>query len=224
MKRIVTLLILISRVAFGQEESVEYPSRTVFKLSPFHFTQNTLKVGIEAFSEDRTKSLNIYAGVRTSTENTSDLYTTDRGYDGVLGELQYKKYVSPLKEYTSRKNRTYVQGIYAGVFVQGGAYSGNRHYVEYNFDPVTQVATNVEYRYKEDAWNAAIGFTLGAQRVFWNLLFVDVYIGGGLQIADGTKTGPVPQGNPYYYYHNTSYDPPYEGIIPKIGIQIGMGL
>jgi hypothetical protein len=221
MKKLLTLLVLTTTLVQGQENPSI--SRTVFKLSPFHFTQNTLKVGIENFNPDFTKSISIYAGVRTSPNNNADIYYNEDGFDGVMGELQFKKYVSPLKEYTSRRNNTYVQGIYAGVFLQGGSFSGDRHFTEYNYDPNTGNSTMVEYSYNEEVWNGAIGFTLGAQRVFWNTLFVEVYIGGGLQIAESTITGPLPPNNNYYYYNN-SLQPSYKGIIPKIGIQIGMGL
>lgn len=224
MKTLATFLAVVTCVfVHGQDNLTPEISKTIFKVSPFHFTQNTLKVGIETFNTAKSKSLSIYGGVRTGGDD-EDPYAGSDNFDGVLGEIQYKKYVLPLKEYTSKRNNTYSQGVYAGVFIQGGNYTGTRLYQEYFYDPNTGNSTTTDFRYKEDAWNAAIGFTLGAQRVFWNTLFVDVYIGGGLQVADRTLSGNIPT-QPYYdFYVNNSFQPGYEGIIPKIGIQIGMGL
>jgi len=217
------ICLIFTEFAFAQDTTKQKTlSRTVFKISPFHFVQNTLKVGLENFNKSGTKSISIYAGVRSKSNTTSNA-NSDDSYNGVLGEVQFKKYVSPIEEYISKRNRVTMvtQGIYGGVFIQGGSYSGSRNYVEYNYDPGTQTPTNVNYKYSENTWNAGIGFVLGAQRVFWNAIFVDVYIGGGLQVAESSLSGQIP---PNYYSYNSSIDPGYKGIIPKIGIQIGMGL
>jgi hypothetical protein len=221
--RILSLVLIIVLSHFATAQDDQQPiSRTVFKLSTFHFTQNTLKVGIENFNSDFNKSISVYAGVRTNSTNNSDNYGSTDGYNGVLGELQIKKYVRPFTAYTSKRNNNYMQGIYAGFFVQGGSFQGDRKYEDYLYDPISGNSTSIVYIYEEKAWNAALGFTLGAQRVFWNSLFIDVYVGGALQTAGSSIQGQSPQQR--FYNYITTFDPPYRGIIPKIGIQIGMGL
>jgi len=223
IKKLVTVALAICYTSVSaQEVTSAHPiSRTIFKLSPFHFTQNTLKIGIEQFNSSRTNSISGYVGVRTNPNPKFDTYANE-GFDGVLGELQFKKYVSPIKEYISKRNKTVVQGVYAGVFVQGGSYSGNRTYQESVFDPATQTYTDTTYDFTEKIWNAGLGFTLGAQQVFWNAIIVDLYVGGGLQLADSSISGTNPP--PSYYRYTTAFDPSHRGIMPKIGIQIGIGL
>ncbi len=216
------LCVLIAGHAVAQETKDPAASKTAFKLSPFHFTQNTLKVGIESLNTPRTSSVSIYAGVRTNSNASADLYNNE-GYDGLMGEIQLRKYVSPITAYTSKRNTTFMQGIYAGVFIQGGGYKGDHTFVDYSYDPVTMIYSNTTYNYSENESNAALGFTLGAQRILWNILFVDVYVGGGMQVAKTSISGQAPPENSLYNY-NTSFDPTYKGIIPKIGILIGIGL
>lgn len=223
MKNWAFMLFVLRASLAGAQDAPDVPiTKTVFKLAPFHFTQNTLKVGIENFNIDRSNSTSFYVGVRTNSNASEDVYN-DNGYDGLLGEIQLKKYVSPIKAYTSKRNNTYKQGIYVGVFGQGGTYKGDHTYTEFNYDPITMTSTNINYKYSENVSNAALGFTLGVQRVLWDILFVDVYVGGGMQVAKTSTSGQIPPDNLFYNYH-TPFDPTYKGIIPKIGIQIGIGL
>ncbi len=63
---------------------------------------------------------------------------------------------------------------------------------------------------------------------FWEKLFIDAYVGGAVQwsnlsLVDGS--GPNSMGAVLAHFSNTYItDPPYNGITPKCGIKIGVGI
>ena len=74
----------------------------------------------------------------------------------------------------------------------------------------------------QDITNGGLGFTIGYQKTLWQVLFLEAFGGGGIQFADRKVTGQAPE---YAYYdYDTITDPAYKGILPKIGMNIGIGL
>jgi len=218
-------LALVSLSAFAQTPDVPV-KRFLFKLSPQHFTQNTLKVGGEYFNKNFTHSFAIYASAVSGDKTEDYYYFSDYQYDGLGGELQYRKYISPLKLNTTKRGKEYYQGIYFAGFLQGGGYSADRYYGYDGYDPDNPDIPIwvVEYDYEESIKNLAFGFTLGVQRTLWKVLFIDVYVGGGFQLSEVTRTGLFPSRHEPYYYDPGISVPAYEGVLPKIGLQIGLGL
>jgi hypothetical protein len=216
MSRIVSILCVFFFAQTHAQEKINQDnfsspiSRTIFKISPQHFVDNTLKIGIERFNKAHSKSLEFSMGVRADNKS---VYATE-GFIGLAGEFQYRLYVNPLRELTSQKNKKYSQGIYLAGFIQGASYSSDRVYQP---DQFTRVI------YSEHTGNWAGGFTIGWQRVFWNSLFLDIYCGGGMQWSDVIHMGSVPR---YAYYDDSSevLSPGYQGIIPKLGVKLGLGL
>ena len=196
-------------------------SRTVFKLSPQHFTHNALKAGLERFNNNHTSSFAIFITGRL--DNNEDNYFDREGYNGLAGEFQLRKYISPMKQHTSKKNNVYNQGVYGAAYVQGGSYSGKFAEQYMTFDPVTGgYVQTTQYDYKENIGNWGLGFTIGYQKTLWQVVFLEAFIGGGIQFADRTTSGTNPGGS--YYGYDGITDPGYKGILPKIGIMIGIGL
>jgi hypothetical protein len=72
--------------------------------------------------------------------------------------------------------------------------------------------------YKQTITSVSPGFTLGLQKTLWRVVFLDVYVGGGIRFSDITP--PTTS----QYYDSDITDPGYEGIYPKIGAKIGVGL
>jgi hypothetical protein len=204
--------------AAGQDS--ETISRTIFKLSPQHFTENSLKGGVEQFNKSHSASVAVFITGRM--EKNEDSFYGD-GYDGLAGELQLRKYISPMKAVVLRNNKVYHRGIYGGVYVQGGSYSGDfrREYVYYNSTTGSMVS-EVQYDYEDHVGNWGGGITIGYQQTFWQVIFLEAFIGGGLQFSDRIITGKLPN-TPDFSYNDIS-DPYYRGILPKIGLNIGMGL
>ena len=195
--------------------------RTVFKVSPQHFTQNQLKVGVERFNKNFDKSVVIYAYGMLQNKGGNDLFD-DLGYSGLGGEGQFRKYLTPLEQRTTKNNRNFYQGIYLAGFIQGGNFVRDQHYRYSYVDPTGNVVWT-EGELRRDVGNWGFGFTLGVQRTVWNIVFLEAFIGGGLQWSDITEYSP----NLPYVYYGEYYgitNPGYQGILPKFGLQIGIGL
>jgi hypothetical protein len=203
------VLVLISS-ASAQDQDPVIP-RTILKNSPQHFGINSIKVGVERFNSTHTKSLSIFITARAENFGQNNV----EGYNGLAGELQYRKYINPMKAYFTKRNKKFYQGIYAGLFAQGGNYSGKFKYESVRFP-------DFSYDYSENTGNWAAGFMLGYHRTFWEVIFLDVYAGGGMQWSDKVLTGPDIPDDAYYYYDITA--PDYHGILPKIGVNIGITL
>lgn len=195
-------------------------SRTIFKLSPQHFTNNSLKAGVERFNRNHSGSIAIF--VTGMLENDGNSFDRN-GYDGLAGELQLRKYISPMQLYTSKKDRVYRQGIYGAAYVQGGSYSGEFSDQYSYFDPNTGMfITQLNYDYDENIGNWGFGFTIGYQTTLWQVLFLETFMGGGIQFSDIIQTGKTP--GPSSFDDSGINDPDYKGILPKFGILIGIGL
>lgn len=212
----VLLVILCHSLAFAQPTE-EQISRTIFKISPQQLTINTLKAGIERFNKTYTASWVIFASATSQGQDYSSTYTDK--LRGLGGELQYRKYLGAMKEHASRRHR-YARGIYLMGFIQGAAYSNHQKGLSGSY--VGGVYATTPYDFQRSIGNWGGGFALGFQRTFWNIMFLDVYIGGGVQGSDVIYQGQLPHHDWYHWQSIT--EPDYAGIIPKIGLQIGVGL
>jgi len=218
-----TLLLLAltcfaASITFAQDE--QPLSRTVFKLSPQHFIHNSLKAGIERFNADHSGSFAVFITGRM--ENNREYIYDREGYNGMAGEVQFRKYISPMKLRTSRKNNTFHQGIYGAAYIQGGTYSGGFEDNYSVYDPNTGTYAQTYYRYTERITNGGVGFTIGYQKTLWQVIFLEAFVGGGVQFSDINISGNRPE-DPFYYYSGIT-DPSYRGILPKIGLHIGIAL
>jgi len=208
MKRLtIVCLSLFSVISLAaqnnQEPTFELP-RTVMKISPFQFAVSTLELGIETFNPTYSKSFNLGLGIRSGSNEYND-------GKGMSLELAYKKYPAPMK-FKARGNREYYQGIYYTLFVKGEYFKGENRDYYYNSTPET---------YTEKTYGITPGFAIGYQRTFWQMIFIDVYVGGGVKFSDVQYLDTPPAD---YDPHYDVLDPGYSGIYPKIGVKIGIGL
>ncbi len=176
--------------------------KTLLKFTPLQLFLQTFELGTETFNSTYSKSFNVSAGVRTGSES----------YDKGLGanlELGYRKYPAPMK-FRSRNGRDSYQGIYYSLFVRGEYFKGDYSDYYYGGSQPTD--------YSEKVFSVAPGFTIGFQKTLWQIIVLDVYIGGGVKFSDVQSTSS-PDYNPYY----SIFDPGYTGIYPKTGVKIGIG-
>ena len=213
-----TLCLYAIITASAQDE--QSLSRTIFKLSPQHFIDNSLKAGVERFNQDHSRSFAVFLTGRMDN-NRRYMYDSD-GYTGVAGEVQFRKYINPMKLRTSKKNNTFHQGVYGAAYIQGGTYSGGFEDEYSVYDPNTGGYVPTHYKYTELVTNGGFGFTIGYQKTLWQALFLEAFVGGGVQFSDISISGNQPD-DPFYSYSGVS-DPAYKGILPKIGLHIGIGL
>jgi len=220
-----SLFVLISISAICQDQASLSLPRALFKVAPQNFAENTLKIGTEIFNKKRTKSYSLYVYGRFDSNNSSEpYYYGDDFYKGLGGEFQYRKYISPLQNYTTRKGKTFLQGIYVSGYLQAAAYKNEGEFIYYSYDPSTGQHTNYHVTMEESIGNWGTGFTIGVHRTLWNVLYIDAYIGGGIQWSDVIRMSNSNLSNYNYSSYSGITDPAYQGIMPKFGLQLGIAL
>ena len=220
------LLLLVSIAVAGQSDEILTPPRALFKVAPQNFIANTLKVGVEVFNKTRSKSYSLYLYGRLDSDNNANQpnYYGDYYYKGLGSEFQYRKYISPIKSYSTRRGKNYLQGIYVSGYLQGASYVNDGDFIFSSYDQNTGQRSQTLITINETTRNGGTGFTIGVQRTLWNVLFIDAYVGGGVQWSDVNKTiTPSIPVNAYYGYYFIT-DPGYQGIMPKFGLQLGIAL
>lgn len=220
MKNPVSLLLALLGLGLSTAHAQDsLASRTIIKLSPQHFIHNSLKAGVERFNKTRTGSIALFITGRIENEE----YTFDlEGHDGLAGELQFRKYISPMKTHNSKRNNLVHQGVYGAAYIQGGSYSGDFEGVNTAYDPASGQYTSQPYSYSENIGNYGFGFTIGYQKSLWQVVFLEAFIGGGIQFSDKIVSGNAPDHD--FFSSGGIADPAYKGILPKIGLTIGIGL
>jgi hypothetical protein len=213
-KLLLSLVIALPCFANAQQDDIIIPKftipRSIIKLAPLQFFSNTLEIGVESFNKGFTRSFDGSVGFRSG----ADVFDKGRGMSLELG---YRKYVSGMKIHV-RKERQFYQGIYYNVALKVAYFKGE-HYDYYYYDPNTGNSYN-EYM-EETTQSIAPSFTLGLQKTLWQIIFLDVFVGGGIRFSESDRTY-----NQYFgwYNDNTIFSPGYDGIYPKVGVKIGVGL
>lgn len=207
---VIIICVGFSIVSYAQESSppdFTFP-KTLIKLSPLQLFTNTLELGIESFNPSFSKSFQGSLGFRSGSNDF-------RKGKGASIEVAYRKYVSPMK-YQNRRQRESYQGVYYSIYLNGTYFKGTENDYYY-YDPNTGAPYQTNYTEITNA--VSPGFTIGMQKTLWKVLVLDVFVGGGIRFADVSRTDTVP-----YYSSYTVFEPGYEGIYPKIGAKIGVGL
>ena len=66
--------------------------------------------------------------------------------------------------------------------------------------------------------------TLGYQFILWDALYIDAYVGGGVKVNDTKKTSPnIVVDFSKYYTEPDILSRYYKGIVPRVGLTLGMG-
>ena len=198
-----TFTLFTATVSAQDSPSFKLP-RAVIKISPLQFVLQTFELGVETFNKTYSRSFNLSAGVRTG----ADYY--EKGV-GAGVEIGYRKYAAPMK-FRSRNNRDSYQGIYYGLFVKGEYFKGEDPYY----------GSNASDDYSEKILSVSTGLTIGFQKTLWQILLLDVYVGGGYKFSDIDVTGYLSQ--PDWDTDQGIFGPGYTGVYPKMGVKIGIGL
>ncbi len=197
IKKTLTLLALIAVCSFAQaqnDDDFQMP-KTLIKIYPQAFFVSTFQLGIETFNSDFSRSFNFDAGIRTQNSNWYE------SYSGGYGEIAYRKYFVPMKI----RKRNFL-GAYYSIGFKGGYYKVET-YDNYS-------GNNVE---ETELWSFSPSFTLGIQKTIWQIIHLDMFVGGALGI-------PVYPDNAAKVEYPEIVDPSFKGIYPKIGVKIGVGL
>jgi len=218
------LLFLACIPVFSQDDEILTAPRALFKVSPQNFAINTLKVGAEIFNKPRTKSYSLFLYGRFDSNNdTQPYYYGDEFYKGLGGEFQYRKYLTGFKSFQTKRGKDFLQGIYVAGYLTGGTYSNKGEFFRSSYDFNTRQSTSYLVSVDDQVINWGTGFTIGVHRTLWRVLFIDAYIGGGIQWSDFNR-----KFNPSLPMSYSSYSgitsPGYQGIMPKFGVSLGVAL
>lgn len=196
--------------AFAQREAIvpdldepeQEPVVNIFKISPFHFFEGTFLLSYERMMKDQSMSLMFSAGV----------HSRQRWFDeseqfGFQEDLQLRFYALKPKNVSAGSKRFfYFKGFYAGPYLS----HRYRNQAISVFDWILQqnVAT------QQNVHEFSGGVLLGTQFAFGNRLFLDVYLGGGVKRSIGRNPNQSGSG---------VLDVGYNGVVPKGGLQLGIG-
>ncbi len=204
MKKTLPLLVLLALCfsAKAQEANDDFKMpKALIKIYPQAFFVSTFQVGIETFNPSFSRSFNLDLGLRTSGSITYE------NYSGGYGEIAYRKYFVPMK-LTDKITRKYYMGVYYSVGFKAGYYkTEQQNYYNGGYNDYTEIKL----------WGFSPSFTIGLQKTIWQVLVLDMFIGGAVGIPAYTD-GKVEVDYP------SLFDPAYKGIYPKIGVKIGIGL
>jgi hypothetical protein len=140
-------------------QDTDVVSRTIFKLSPQHFIQNSLKAGVERFNRTHSRSFVIFL---TGMMDNNDRSYYAEGYNALAGEFQLRKYISPLKR-VLQKTTGFFTRVSSGPSTRREAIIRATSEVKAvtNYDRQTGAYTPVYFNYSENIVNGGFGFTIG---------------------------------------------------------------
>lgn len=189
----------------------------IIKLSPFHFFDRQLSLTGDFFDKS----------YRRSTAITLNLIYADnsRVYDvGTSLQLERRFFPRGFMPDTSNPNRNSASGFYFGMGLQLGYsefndFEGNRQY--YGPNPQQPDDDDVSIT---SMWASPM-VSLGYQLILWDALYLDAYVGGGIKFNQTEKTANKKSMDISQYYQDPDiFSRHYKGIVPRVGITLGIGL
>jgi hypothetical protein len=90
-----------------------------------------------------------------------------------------------------------------------------------SFNQAGQIITQTQtYGAIYDTQHIAGGFTIGLQRTFWEVLAVDVFVGGGLR----SSAIDMKSNSENRSFYTSVTEPGFSGIFPRIGAKLAIVL
>jgi len=180
----------------------------LIKLSPQHFIVSTLKIDWE-FSTDQKKGSWVISPSITARDQYKD--TLSYG-DEVLG---FGMAVSR-KVYVAGQSSQPLSGFYGMVSASYNFYKTKYNtYNSYSTGPPNYYYYSGAYESKQDIHSGALSFSMGYQFTIKQLLYLDLFLGGGVRYSH-TSTDDD--------YYSSFADFAYNGIEPKAGVTFGLKL
>lgn len=189
----------------------------VLKLSPFHFFDRQLSLTSEFFGKSYRRSLAVTANVIYG--DNSNVY--DVGGALLLERRFYPRGFNPD---TSSFIRNSASGFYFSPGLQFGYSEFNdRQMNRTTWDGFSMI--QVDYNVSITSMWVAPTVTVGYQLILWDALYLDVYVGGGAKINQTKKSSPYPGVDLSNYYQDSEILTRYfKGILPRVGLTLGIGL
>tara|TARA_B100000287_G_C20654694_1_gene788139 strand:- start:1485 stop:2105 length:621 start_codon:yes stop_codon:yes gene_type:complete len=204
MKKILFLSCLFSFIILKSQNLDN--SNTLIKNSPFHFFDGTFHLSYER-AVSTNKSLNISGGFHFRGDNYYNNMQEDIGWNC---EIQLRRYL------ISFDSDVLLNGIYFSPYFKGGYFKYKElSYWYINYD------SNGDYYdvfYPESLFeikNYQGGLIMGVQMLFKEIIVFDLFLGGGIQYAELNRDN-------FYHSNNGIWGRNYSGVVPRIGLNIGV--
>lgn len=196
--------------AQSEENEIPLPSR-IIKMNPWEFIDNTFFIEVEKFNQQSNESWNFGLGLKS-------------GYDwyggnelGAKLELAKRFYIKGLSAHVPKKDRSpYLVGVFAGFYLRG-AYT-YKEQEESLWDDGLQ--DYIEETNERAVYSVFPGVLLGVTRTFWDILFIEGYVGGGVRYAFYEDSNPDFNNYDEVYYDLAEEE--YRGVAPNIGMKVGV--
>jgi hypothetical protein len=191
----------------------------VLKLSPFHFFDRQLSLTGEFFNKKYTRS----------TAVTLNLIYADNSkiYDfGTSINIERRFYPRGFNPDTSNWIRNMASGFYFGFGVQAGYNEFNdREFYRSYYDPMTGQYSSLPNDVTITSQWVVPAVSIGYQIILWEALYIDAFVGGGIKFNETSKSSPRANVDFSRYYDSPDIlSRYYKGIIPRVGVTLGMGL
>ena len=221
MKRIIFLLsaAIAGSTAFSQPKSdMQIPS-TILKFSPQHLIRGGLWMSGEFINQDQKKAHQL--GLEIMYRQPTDNYNGITKGIGFTAEYQFKYYLNRFHVEKSLTGKQSANGYYVGMFGQFGQYDEKSRYTSFVTGNPPQQSSYVEKTNEVKTTAVYPGFVIGLQKSLGESFYVDFYAGAGMRVSNSTVKIDDPSFDykqspgAYFIYHN--------GLLPKIGMTIGVG-
>jgi hypothetical protein len=212
----------------------------IFKFSPFSLITGSLNSGIEIFNSEKTKSTNLYLGIRYKNQKQNNnnynyggfnnSYEQFQKWQGVTLGVDRRLYVPAFQSGDKLKfiNENGGFGIYFAPGIKG-EYNVNKFdnsaYVQMQ-DPLNQqqpISKFAENTGKVQYISIMPNLNIGMQFTLFQNLYIDVFLGGGIRFLNKKvleeKKDALAQ--PSYYYGTG--DGAIETFITREGVQPNFG-
>jgi hypothetical protein len=196
MKKVLVAILILITASVSEAQVLATANspeyKNVLKMSASLFVRSTFQLGYEHFFKPNT-SFYLAGGLTFKDSDYEKVW-------GIRGEAQMRFHV-----YTVINPRTSSRLYFAPYLA------------DQSFDIEEQVYdNNGYYAWRTDSFNAfGGGMLFGWSYSFANRINLDIYTGGGIRKTFGYD----PDEN--YYYDDGVFDYGYNGIVPRLGIDIG---
>jgi hypothetical protein len=194
--------------AVAQDEKTDFPYKNTIKLSPLSVYSSSFNLNYER-RIGKDMGIFISEGI-CYVENDEAITLFSSSYEGTggtmsgyLSELQFRYYFHSKQKMQNNWNRFFFAPY--GFYRQ---YQINDYY--YYLDPYTQ-QNKKDYTINSFGGGCLIGYCLEA-----NKFSFEVFTGGGIKLSNTDMSTAVEE-----KYKDNVLSPAYEGIVLKLGINIG---
>jgi hypothetical protein len=149
--------------------------------------------------------------------------------------------------------RNSAKGFYVGLGLQGGFSKLNTYSENQRSVSVTEVDENGKIKYEyvngdsipkksfdfrqfdisiNSFWIAPM-VTIGYQRILWEALYIDLYVGGGIKLNQTEKHGStnlrtneefMDNSQSQFYNNPDIFSRYFKGVVPRVGLTLGIAL